>query len=429
MFTELNIYLFITITESILLLVDYYYSQKVSSTQSSVVDTSACGLLLLPEGIIHPVISGRYFCLWTTITPRRYHPPSHQWSILLLVDYYYSQKVSSTQSSVVDTSSCGLLLLPEGIIHPVISGRYFCLWTTITPRRYHPPSHQWLILLLVDYYYSQKVSSTQSLVVDTSACGLLLLPEGIIHPVISGRYFCLWTTITPRRYHPPSHQWSILLLVDYYYSQKVSSTQLLVVDTLLVDYYYSQKVSSTQSSVVDTSACGLLLLPEGIIHPVISGRYFCLVPEGIIHPVISGRYFCLWTTITPRRYHPPSHQWSILLLVDNYYSQKVSSTQSLVVDTSACGLLLLPEGIIHPVISGRYFCLWTTITPRRYHPPSHQWSILLLVDYYYSQKVSSTQSSVVDTSACGLLLLPEGIIHPVISASELILKLFGFPIF
>ena len=290
MFTELNIYVFITITGSILLLVDYYYSQKVSSTQSSVVDTSACGLLLLPEGIIHPVISGQYFCLWSTITPRRYHPPSHQWSILLLVDYYYSQKVSSTQSSVVDTSACGLLLLPEGIIHSVISGRYFCLWTTITPRRYHPPSHQWSILVLVDYYYFQKVSSTQSSVVDTSACGLLLLPEGIIHPVISGQYFCLRNTITPRRYHPPSHQWSILLLVDY---------------------YYSQKVSSTQSSVVDTSACGLLLLPEGIIHSV-----------------ISGRYFCLWTTITPRRYHPPSHQWSILLLVDYYYSQKVSSTQS-----------------------------------------------------------------------------------------------------
>jgi hypothetical protein len=145
--------------------------------------------------------------------------------------------------------------------------------------------------------------------------------------------------------------------------------------------------------------------------------------------LLLGRYFCLWTTITPRRHHPLSHQWSILLLVDYYYSQKVSFTQSSVVNTSAWGVLLLPEGIIHPVISGRYFCLWTIITPRRYHPLSHQWSILLLVDYYYSHKVSSTQSSVVNTSACGLLLLPEGIIHPVISASELTLKLFGFPIF
>jgi hypothetical protein len=74
--TKFDIYVIITITGSIPLLVDYHW-----------VDTSAGGLSL-----------GRYLCWWTIIG-----------SIPLLVDYHW-----------VDTSAGGLSL-----------GRYLCWWTII----------------------------------------------------------------------------------------------------------------------------------------------------------------------------------------------------------------------------------------------------------------------------------------------------------
>ena len=121
-----------------------------------------------------------------------------------------------------------------------------------------------------------------------------------------------------------------------------------------------------------------------------------------------GRYLC-WRTISPRCYHTPSSQC--------FYHW---------VDISAGGLLV-PDVIIHPVVSvsitvsisllvdyyspmlsytqqsvflslGRYLCWWT-ITPRCYHTPSSQC-------FYH----------VVDISAGGLLL-PDVIIHLVVSAS------------
>jgi hypothetical protein len=60
---------------------------------------------------------------------------------------------------------------------------------------------------------------------------------------------------------------------------------------------------------------GRLLVPEGIIHPVVAGRL--LVPEGIIHPVVTGR----------------------LLVPEG------------IVHPVVAGRLLVPEGIIHPIVS------------------------------------------------------------------------------
>ena len=170
----------VSITGSILLLVDYQ-SSKVSCTQQSV-------FLSL----------GRYL-YWWTISPRVYHTPSSQ------CFYHW-----------VDTSTGGLLVL-EGIIHPVVSvsisrsipllvdyqssrvsytqqsvflslGQYL-YWWTISPRVYHAPSSQCF------YHW-----------VDTSTGGLLVL-EGIIHPVVS-------VSITG----------SISLMVDYW-SSSVTYTQ------------------------------------------------------------------------------------------------------------------------------------------------------------------------------------------------------------
>ena len=222
----------VSITGSILLLVDYQ-SSRVSYTKQSV-------FLSL----------GRYL-YWWTISPRVYHTPISQcfyhWvnsstggllvreciihpvvsvsitgSILLLVDYQSSRyQTPSSQCFYhwVDTSTGGLLVL-EGIIHPVVSvsitgsipllvdyqsssvsytqqsvflslGRYL-YWWAISPRGYHTPSSQ--------CFYLQ---------VDTSTGGLLVL-EGIMHPVVS-------VSITG----------SIPLLVDYQ-SSRVSYTQQLV---------------------------------------------------------------------------------------------------------------------------------------------------------------------------------------------------------
>ena len=170
----------VSITGSILLLVDYQ-SSKVSCTQQSV-------FLSL----------GRYL-YWWTISPRVYHTPSSQ--------CFYQW---------VNTSTGGLLVL-EGIIHPVVSvsitgsipllvGYYssrvsytqqsvflsLCrhlYWWTISPRGYHTPSSQCF------YHW-----------VNTSTGGLLVL-ECIMHPVVG-------VSITG----------SIPLLVDYQ-SSRVSYTQ------------------------------------------------------------------------------------------------------------------------------------------------------------------------------------------------------------
>ena len=217
---------------------------------------------------------GRYLCWWT-ISPRGYHPPSSQ-------SFYHW----------VDTSAGGLLVLKD-IIRPVVR-------VSITGS----------IPLLVDYQ-SSRLSSTQQ-------SEFLSL----------GRYLCWWT-ISPRGYHPPSSQ----------------------------SFYHW----------VDTSVGGLLV-PEGIIHPVVRVSITGSIPLLVDYqsPRVSsaqqsvflslGRYLCWWT-ISPRGYHPPSSQ--------SFYHW---------VDTSDGGLLVL-EDIIRPVVR-------VSITG----------SIPLMVDYQ-SSRISSAQQS------------------------------------
>ena len=520
----------VSITRSIPLLVDYQ-SSRVSYTQQSVflslgrylywwtispqgyhspsnqcfyhwVDTSIGGLLVL-EGIIHPAVSvsitgsilllvdyqsskvsytqqsvflslGRYL-YWWTISPRVYHTPSCQ------CFYHW-----------VDTSTGGLLVL-EGIIHPVVSvsisrsipllvdyqssrvsytqqsvflslGRYL-YWLTISPRVYHTPSSQCF------YHW-----------VDTSTAGLLVV-EGIIHQVVSvsitgsipqlvdyqsssvsythqsvflslGRYL-FWWTISPQGYHTPSRQ-------CFYLQVDTSTGGLLVLECIihplvsvsisrsipLLVGYSSSSVSYTQQSVflslgrylywwairprvyhtpnsqcfyhwVNTST-GRLFVLECIIHPVVSVSITGSIPLLVGYSSSSVSYtkqsvflslgqYLYWWTISPRVYHAPSSQC--------FYHWVHTST----------GGLLVPEGIIHPVVSvsitrsipllvdyqsssvsytqqsvflslGRYLYQWT-ISPRGYHTPSSQ------CFYHW-----------VDTSTGGLLVV-EGIIHQVVSVS------------
>ena len=372
----------VSITGSILLLVDYQ-SSKVSCTQQSV-------FLSL----------GRYL-YWWTISPRVYHTPSSQ------CFYHW-----------VDTSTGGLLVL-EGIIHPVVSvsitgsiplmvdywfssvsytqqsvflslGRYL-YWWTISPRVYHTPSSQCF------FHW-----------VDTSTNGLLVL-ECITHPVVS-------VSITG----------SIPLLVDYQ-SSRVSYTQQSVFLSLGQYLYWwtiSPRVYHIPSSQcfyhqVNTSTGGLLVL-EGIIHPVVSVSISRSIPLLVDYQSSRVLYtqqsvfqslgpYLYWWTISPRGYHTPSSQCF-------YYW----------VDISDGGLLVL-ECNIHPVVSvsitgsiplmvdywfssvsytqqsvflslGRYL-YWWTISPRVYHTPSSQ------CFYHW-----------VDTSTGGLLVV-ECIIHPVVSVS------------
>ena len=121
----------VSITGSILLLVDYQ-SSKVSCTQQSVflspgwipllVDYQSSSVSYTQQSVFLSL--GRYL-YWWAISPRGYHTPSSQ--------CFYLQ---------VDTSNGGLLVL-EGIIHPVVS-------VSITGS----------IPLLVDYQ-SSSVSCTQ----------------------------------------------------------------------------------------------------------------------------------------------------------------------------------------------------------------------------------------------------------------------------
>ena len=94
----------------------------------------------------------RYLC-WRTISLRGYHPHISQYfdlNGLLESSFYYYHWVDT---------SVGGLLVPEGIIHPVVS----VLALT------------WFIRYLCFYYYHW---------VDTSAGGLLV-SEGIIHTLVS----------------------------------------------------------------------------------------------------------------------------------------------------------------------------------------------------------------------------------------------------
>ena len=372
----------VTITGSISLLVDYQFP-RVSSAQQSV-------LLSL----------GRYHCWWT-ISFRGYRLPSSQ--------CYYHQ---------VDISAGGLLV-PEGIVCPVVSvtitrsisllvdyqfprvsfsqqsvllslGRYLCWWT-ISSQGYRLPSSQCY------YHY-----------VDISAGGLLV-PEGIVCPVVS-------VTITR----------SISLLMDYQFP-RVSSVQQSVL--LSLGRYHCWWTISSQGYRLSSSQCyyhqvditaGGLLVPKGIVCPVVGvtiTRSISLLVDYQFPRVSSvqqsvllslGRYHCWWT-ISSQGYRLPSSQC--------YYHQ---------VDITAGGLLV-PEGIVCPVVSvtitrsisllvdyqfprasfaqqsvllslGRYHCWWT-ISSRGYRLPSSQ--------CYYHQ---------VDITAGGLLV-PMGIVCPVVSVT------------
>ena len=485
------------------------------------VDTSSVGRLLDLEGIICPVVSvsitrsiplllvdyqtsrvsfaqqsvflslGRYLFCWQTISPRGYHPPSSQ--------CFYHQ---------VDTSSVGRLLDLEGIIRSVVSvsitrsiplllvdyqssrvssaqqsvflslGRYLFCWQTIRPRGYHLSSSQcfyhqvytssvgrllvpggiirpvvsvsitrFILLLLVDYQ-SSRVSSPSSQCfyhqVDTSSFCRLLVLEGIIRPVDS---FSITRSIP-------------LLLVDYQ-SSRVSSAQQSVILSLGLSFFCWQTISPRRYHLsssqcfyhqVNTSSVGRLLDLEGIIYPVVSVSITVSIPLLLVDYQTSrvssvqqsvflslGIYLFCWQTIRPRGYHPPSSQC--------FYHQ---------VATSSVGRLLVLEGIIRTVVRvsitrliplllvdyqsprvssvqqsvflslGLYLFCWQTIRPRGYHPPSSQcfyqqvdtlfcWQTISPRGYHPSS--SQCFYHQVDTSSVGRLLVLEGIIRPVVSFS------------
>ena len=489
----------VSITRSIPLLLVDYQTSRVSWAQQSVFLSLGlylfCWQTIRPRGIICPVVSvsitrsillllvdyqtsrvswaqqsvflslGLYLFCWQTIIPGGYHPPSSQ--------CFYHQ---------VYTSSVGRLLDLEGIIHPVVSVsiirsipillvdywssrvsstkqsvflslcRYLFCWWTIGPRGYHPPSSQ--------CFYQQ---------VDTSSVGRLLVLEGIIRPIVSvsttrsiplllvdyqssrvssvqqsvflslGRYLFCWQTIRPRGYHPPSSQ------CFYHYVVTSSVGRLLVpagiirpvvsvsitrfIFLLLVDYQSSRVSSPSRQCFyhqVDTSSFGRLLVLEGIIRSVVSDsitRSILLLLVDYQSSRVSsvqqsvflslGLYLFCWQTIRPRGYHMSSSQC--------FYHQ---------VYTSSVGRLLDLEGIICPVVSvsitvsiplllvhyqtsrvssvqqsvflslGLYLFCWQTIRPRGYHLSSSQC-------FYHC----------VDTSSVGRLLDLEGIICPVVSVS------------
>ena len=413
----------VSITRSILLLLVDYQTSRVSWAQQSV-------FLSL----------GLYLFCWQTIRPRGYHLSISQC-------FYHQVYISSVGRLLdlegiirpvvrcfyhqVYTSSVGRLLYLEGIIHPVVSvsitrsiplmlvdyqtsrvssvqqsvflslGLYFFCWQTIRPRGYHLSSSQ--------CFYHQ---------VYTSSVGRLLDLEGIICPVVS-------VSITV----------SILLLLVNYQTSRVSSVQQSVFLSLGLYLFYWQTIrprgyhlSSSQCFYhqVYTSSVGRLLDIEGIICPVVSVSITVSIPLLLVDYQTSRvsstqqsvflslcRYLFCWQIIRPRGYHLSSSQC--------FYHQ---------VYTSSVGRLLDLEGIIRPVVS-------VSITR----------SILLLLVDYQTQRVSSTQQSVflslglylfcwqtirprgyhlsssqcfyhcVDTSSVGRLLDLEGIICPVVSVS------------
>ena len=400
----------VSITGSIPLLVDYQ-SPRVSFSQQSV---------FLSLGQYHS---------WWIISPRGYHSPSSQcfyhWVNTtlggLLVPRGYHSPSSQCFYHWVNTTLGGLLV-PEGIILPVVSvsitgsipllvdyqsprisfsqqSGFISLsqhhsWWIISPRGYHSPSSQCF------YHW-----------VNTTLGGLLV-PEGIILPVVS-------VSITG----------SIPLLVDYQ-SPRVSFSQQSVFPSL--GQYHSWWIISLRGYHSPSSQCfyhwvnttlGGLLVPEGIILPVVSvsitGSIQLLVDYQ--SPMLSfsqqsvflslGQYNSWWI-ISPRGYHSPSSQC---------FYHWVNTT---------LGGLLVPEGIILPVvilpvvsvsITGSIPLLVDYQSPRL---SFSQQSVFLSLGQYHSWWIISprtfSQQSVflhwVNTTLGGLLV-PEGIILPVVSVS------------
>ena len=335
-----------------------YQSPRVSFSQQSVflsLGQYHSWWTINPRGIILPVVS-------VSITG----------SIPLLMDYQ-SPRVSFSQQSV---------FLSLGQYHS---------WWTISPRGYHSPSSQCF------YHW-----------VNTTLGGLLV-PEGIILPVVS-------VSITG----------SIPLLVDYQAPRESFSQQSVF---LSLGQYHSWWTISPRGYHSPSSQCfyhwvnttlGGLLVPEGIILPVVSVSITGSIPLLVDYqaPMASfsqqsvflslGQYHSWWT-ISPRGYYSPSSQC--------FYHR---------VNTTLDGLLV-PEGIILPVVSvsiartipllvdyqsprvsfsqqsvfislSQYHCC-RTISPRGYHSPSSQ---------CFNHWVNAT---------LGGILVPEGIILPVVSVS------------
>ena len=212
------------------------------------------GGLLVPEGIILPVVS-------VSITG----------SIPLLVDYQFP-RVSFSQQ---------LVFLSLGQYHS---------WRIISPRGYHSPSsqccHHWV----------------------NTTLGGLLVSEGIILPVVS-------VSITG----------SIQLLVDYQ-SPRVSFSQQLVF--LSLGQYNSWWIISPRGYHSPSSQCfyhwvnttlGGLLVPDVIILPVVSvsitGSIQLLVDYQSLRVSFSQQSVFLsldqyhsWWIISPRGYHSPCSQ-------------------------------------------------------------------------------------------------------------------------
>ena len=322
--------------QSVFLSLGQYHSWWTISTRGYHSPSSQCfyhwvnttlGGLLVPEGIILPVVS-------VSITG----------SIPLLVDYQ-APRASFSQQSV---------FLSLGQYHS---------WWTISPRGYHSPSSQCF------YHW-----------VNTTLGGLLV-PEGIILPVVSisitgsipllvdyqsqrvsfsqqsvfqslGQYHSWWT-ISPRGYHSPSSQCfsgSIPLLVDYQSTRILFSQQSVF---LSLGQYHSWWIISPRGYHSPSSQCFYhwvnttlsgLLFPEGIILPVVSVSITGSIPLVVDYksPRVSftrqsvflslGQYHSWWI-ISPRGYHSPSSQC---------FYHWVNTT---------LGGLSVPEGIILPVVS------------------------------------------------------------------------------
>ena len=375
------------------------------------IDTTLGGLLV-SEGIILPVVSVSI----TGSTPLLvdYQSPMvsfSQQSVFLSLGQYHSWWIISSRGYHSPSSQCsyhwvnttlGGLLVPEGIILPVVSvaitgsipllvdywsprvsfsqqlvflslGQYNSWWI-ISPRGYHSPSSQCF------YHW-----------VNTTLGGLLV-PEGIILPVVSVSH---WVNTTLGG-----------LLVSEGIILPVVSVSITGSTPLLVDYQ-SPRVSFSQQSVflsLGQYHSWWIISPRGYHSPSSQCFYHwvnttlggLLVPEGIILPVVS-------VSITG----------SIQLLVD-YQSPMLSFSQQSVflsLGQYTLGGLLVPR-VFLPVVPlrvsfsqqsvflslGQYHSWWI-ISPRGYHSPSSQ------CFYHW-----------VNTTLGGLLV-PEGIILPVVSVS------------
>ena len=467
------------------------------------VNTTLGGGLLVPEGIILPVVSvsitGSIPLLVDYQSPR---VSFSQQSVFLSLGQYHSWWIISSRGYHSPSSQCfhhwvnttlGGLLVSEGIILPVVSVSI----TGSTP-------------LLVDYWspmlsflpvVSVSITGSIQILVDYQSPMLSFSQQSVFLSL--GQYHSWWI-ISPRGYHSPSSQcfyhWvnttlggllvpegiilpvvsvpitgSIPLLADYQ-SPRVSFSQQLVLPSL--GQYHSWWIIGLRGYHSPSSQCfyhwvnttlGGLLVPEGIILPVVSvsitGSIQLLVDYQSLRVSFSQQSVFLslgqynsWWIISPRCYHSPSSQC---------FYHWVNTT---------LGGLLVPEGIILPVVSvsitgsipllvdyqsprvsfslqsvflslGQYHS-WLTISPGGYHSPSSQcfyhWvnttlggllvpediilpvvsvsitgSIPLLVDYQ-SRRYHSPSSQCVYhwvNTTLGGLLVPEGIILPVVSVS------------